>query len=544
MKPIGCIFALTLACLCHHLKGHSQSVDAFDPNVSDSVACGAIQPDGSIIVGGYFTNMTGQSRSRIARMENSGVVDQSFNPGASGPSPTLPYVVNCAALQENGKIVFGGNFNKLGGYSLFGFGRVRSDGIVDPADSGFTVTIGGVTAGATTATVMADGKILIAGGFTMSSTPARTNIAQFHSSGMLDTNFNAIPKGGNVYALAVQEDGKILLGGAFTNLNGQQRMYIGRLNANGSLDESFNPGASGIVNVLAIQTDNKILVGGFFTNLAGIARSRIGRLNSDGTPDMDFNPGVSGSMFPHVLSMILQTDGRILVGGSFTNLGGQVRNYMGRLHTDGSLDTNFVANANNTVLSLSLEADGSVLVGGSFTNLASQPRRFLARLNNPDSAEQNLTYDGTNITWSRSGASPEVWRTNFESSTDGMNWVDLGAGNRVSGGWQMTNVLLSVDSVIRARGFVRGGIYNGSSWYVECLSRPIIIQSGANFGMLSNQFGFDVLAGLGQAIVIESSSNLLHWSAVLTNVMKSSPFYFSDTSVSDVSWKYYRAVIQ
>src|SRR5439155_18964438 len=93
----------------------------------------------------------------------------------------------------------------------------------------------------------------------------------------------------SVYALAVQPDGKILVGGSFTNLGGAQRTNIARLNANGSLDLTFGltviGRALGDVLGLVVQGDGKILVGG---------DGGVRRLNSDGAFDTGFNPGVSG----------------------------------------------------------------------------------------------------------------------------------------------------------------------------------------------------------------------------------------------------------
>src|SRR5258708_33167490 len=63
--------------------------------------------------------------------------------------------------------------------------------------------------------------------------------------------------------------------------------------AQSPLPGSFNPGADNVVQSLAVQADGKILVGGFFSALGGQSRSYIGRLNADGTLDTNFNPGAS-----------------------------------------------------------------------------------------------------------------------------------------------------------------------------------------------------------------------------------------------------------
>jgi hypothetical protein len=129
-----------------------------------------------------------------------------------------------------------------------------------------------------------------------------------------------------------------MLGGGGTGTT--PRNYIGRLNPDGSLDTSFDPGANGSVGAIALQPDGKILVGGDFTTLGGggtgtTPRKYIGRLNPDGSLDTSFNPGADG----YVHALALQSggsDGKILVGGDFTTLGGGgtgaiTRNHIARL---------------------------------------------------------------------------------------------------------------------------------------------------------------------------------------------------------------------
>jgi hypothetical protein len=177
--------------------------------------------------------------------------------------------------------------------------------------------------------------------------------------------------------------------------------------------------------------------------------------------------------------LALQADGKILLGGAFTWLGGQTRNYSGRLNSDGSLDTAFNPGANNTVDSQALQMDGKILVGGDLTMLGGQARRYIGRLNNTDSAIQNLTYDGSNLWWQRGGTSPEVWRTTFDVTSFGIDWTSLGAGVRVSNGWQLAGVRLPSPCTVRARGFTTDGAV--SSWFVEQLLE--LPSAGPNLGV-------------------------------------------------------------
>lgn len=153
----------------------------------------------------------------------------------------------------------------------------------------------------------------------------------------------------------------------------------------GSLDLTFDPGigADGDVTAAAVQADGKILIGGSFRNINGVVRNGIARLNADGSVDVGFDPGAGAS--PGVYRLAVQGDGKIVVGGGFNAVGGVARNRAARLNADGSVDATFNpgTGANNWVLALALQPDGKVLVGGSFTAVNGVGRMHLARLN-PD----------------------------------------------------------------------------------------------------------------------------------------------------------------
>ncbi len=105
------------------------------------------------------------------------------------------------------------------------------------------------------------------------------------------------------------------------------------------LDTSFNPGTDLTVLTLAVQADGKILVGGWFTTLNGQGHNSLGRLNPDGTLDTSFNPGLlPGSS---VWSLSVQANGGILVGGRLSTLEAAFPFSICRLNSDGVLDPSF-----------------------------------------------------------------------------------------------------------------------------------------------------------------------------------------------------------
>lgn len=216
-------------------------------------------------------------------------------------------------------------------------------------------------------------------------------------AGSLDQSFNATEAGnyvgdgafgGPVRAILHQPDGRLLLGGSFINYNEVPAGKVARVNVDGTADATFQtwPGCNGEVYAMALQPDGKVIIGGLFTHYNGVPRSCIARLHSDGSLDTDFDPGNGITGMPgqtRVNSIALLNDGKILLAGNFTAYGGTTRNHVVRVNADGSLDTTFDPGAGpdegvNVVKGLT---NGKVLIGGPFTSFSGTPRGSIARLN-------------------------------------------------------------------------------------------------------------------------------------------------------------------
>ncbi len=187
---------------------------------------------------------------------------------------------------------------------------------------------------------------------------------------------------GTIRVAVVQADGKILIGGEFTTLapNGGAavaRNYIARLNTDGSLDTAFNPNANNFVLSLAVQTDGKVLAGGTYSTIGGQARNSLARLDATTGAADAFDPNANS----FVQALAVQSDGKIVAGGAFTSIGGQARNFIARLDPTTGLADSFNPNANNVIRVLTLQStDGKILAGGLFSNIGGQARSFIARL--------------------------------------------------------------------------------------------------------------------------------------------------------------------
>lgn len=193
-----------------------------------------------------------------------------------------------------------------------------------------------------------------------------------------------------VNATALQTDGKLIVGGNFTMYNGVSRNCIARINKNGTLDHSFDPKASFSdmfpsysptnVEALAIQTDGKIILSGNFLKYNGFICNGLVRVNSDGSIDKSFNVG-SGLNAP-AFKIIIQTDGKILIAGSFTSYNGVSRNRIARINSNGSLDTTFKTGTgfNNYVRTIALLNNGKIMAGGMFNSYNGTTAVRIARL--------------------------------------------------------------------------------------------------------------------------------------------------------------------
>ncbi len=224
------------------------------------------------------------------------------------------------------------------------------------------------------------GKILVAGDFNSMGGQPRDRIARLNPDGTPDPDFAPVVNG-SVTCMAVLADGGIIIGGDFSTVGGQSRQRLARLNEDGTLDENFNPGISGgsspYLHCMALQADGKLLIGGTFTSVGGTGRSRIARLNPDGTLDAAFNPGANGT----VRTVAIQADGKIVAGGQFGTFAGGTRAYIARVGADGVLDADFDPVMNSYVNCLALQKDGKIVVGGEFNLVGTVARNFAARLN-------------------------------------------------------------------------------------------------------------------------------------------------------------------
>jgi uncharacterized delta-60 repeat protein/uncharacterized repeat protein (TIGR01451 family) len=352
----------------------------------------ALQPDGKVLAGGNFSFVNNYPLSDLARLNTDGSVDSSFLSGQAGADGTVCAVLSqssAAGGTNDGPIVLVGDFTNVDSVPRHGIARLNLNGSLDStfnpgfgADSGIYAIIQMPTNQFPTPT------FVIGGNFANYDGTSMGGVARITTSGQLDPTFNPGPgvtsTNGAVHALALQANGQVIVGGDFTVFNSLPYHHLVRLNLDGSVDTTFNPdtGAdiSGSVQAILVQPDGKIVIGGVFTNVNGVALNHIARLNQDGTLDPAFNVGVGANNT--VIALALDSQQRILVAGQFTTASGVSRNGITRLNPDGTVDPtiNFGAGANGYVNTIAIQANDEINLGGLFTSFGGVAQNNFTRL--------------------------------------------------------------------------------------------------------------------------------------------------------------------
>ncbi|MDK9718388.1 MAG: hypothetical protein OEL57_10860 [Trichlorobacter sp.] len=386
-------------------------------------------PD-KIVVGGWYSSIINGNTplyhdARIFILEAGDGAYRSLLTFKSGPTNTEGSThsdVFALAGRSDGQPLAGGSFTQNYSNEDYYYGLCLFSNTTWQPVSTYKPVVGG-QADVRTLTLQGDGKLIAGGSFYLVNSVAKNGVARFSTSGTLDTTLSVpVTAGGVVTGVLVRSDGKLVMGGSFNDIADQTykdlalmsttgtleasayagginalALYPGdkvltalyhspgvrRLNADLSIEDTatFNPG-SGItnqqvapfydfdrVNAVAVQTDGKILVAGSFFSFSGVSVQNILRLNSDGSIDNTFVSPAFTAYYgrSEVFAIAVQPDNKILLAGCFATVGGVASPTVVRLNSNGSVDSTFqtpFANQGSTAYALALQPDGRILVGG------------------------------------------------------------------------------------------------------------------------------------------------------------------------------------
>ena len=387
------------------------------PALSTEAFWFSMAPDGSVIVPPEFgTTYNGNPIYSWLKFDSSGALDGSF----SGPQFQTASFPDRFAVLPSGKILTWGRFANVGGVWVPGIVRMNTDGSVDSAFSAPSIAS---NSSVVFAEVADDGKILVA----IVDPNGQRTIQRLLPDGAQDTSFTIDPTLGDLNGMEIGQlgDGRVLVWSTSPQRLIDDSTGIARLLTNGTIDSTFDPGetlpAFGAVYRNGDNSIRRLMVGNFreltvdgnggiiarstvgsYPEFAGTLQHTILRLLPNGLRDTNFNapeitwgtfvgyptvtdantnggnPGqveayYSGTPFEGALA---QADGKVIVYGSFTFMGGQYLPGIARLNTDGSLDTSFAIgsgaqflaapNRFGQVTDVSLAPNGQLWVSGFF----------------------------------------------------------------------------------------------------------------------------------------------------------------------------------
>lgn len=431
--PTKLIFLLLLTIEC---SVFSQSV-VNDPifnigtGFDNLVRTSSVQQDEKIIVGGEFTNFNGEPANYIARLNPDGTIDETFNVGSG-----FDGWVWATEIQPDGKILIGGNFSSYNGMPRSRIIRLNQDGSVDNSFIAEAV-VGAVRS----LCLQPDGKILVGGSFTSFNNTTANRLIRLNSNGSNDLTFNSGSglQGGNpatvAYCISLQDDGKIIIGGSFSFFNGIESYNIVRVNPDGSFDDTFNTGLGFNNQVwgLDIQSNNLILVGGYFEMYNENAASHLARLYNDGTLDntFDIGSGANGNVY----DIVAKDNGQILVAGAFDIFNQIPATNIVQLNSTGQIDNSFDTglgfdngNLLSQIKTISVQQSGKIVAGGVFTSFQGVSKMNVAILIASDTTIfaticENETYELNGEIYSEEGQFIQV--LNNQNDTDSVIILNL-----------------------------------------------------------------------------------------------------------------------
>ena len=262
--------------------------------------------------------------------------------------------------------------------SFFTLNFFAQDGLIDSAFDPGTSANNSITS----LQERADGKIAITGIFTTYQGQPRVGVALLNSDGTIDNSFVPFSNSLGVYVIyyqiKFQPDNKLIIYGEENGVK-----VIRRLMPDGSIDSSFSATINSNITELFIDTDGKIIIAGNFTNVSGVPRNGIARLHTTGNVDATFYPGTGVTGGNYIYAIGKQSSGKYVLGGYFINYDGYSVNNFLRINNDGSFDNTFQSGiaASGTISSISILSDDKIIISGGLAFYDGVAANKIARLN-------------------------------------------------------------------------------------------------------------------------------------------------------------------
>lgn len=392
-----------------------------------------VRPDGKILVHGDFTYLNGEPVRNMALLNADGSVDTHFKINQS------TYFIKDFVVQSTGKIIVSQG-NSATNNIFFNVARLNEDGTADNSfstnltltnfvflnsdmlDNVFvanritvfrldpngqidpTFVFSNLTnnSGILKTAVQPDGMLLLSVHRAVPLSPSTPafQIERYDLTGAKDNSFSSPIADNQISSIFVRKNGNIAVTGYFSAMGGETGNAM-QLNQDGSLRTSLITANSYIMRSVYEDSHENLFITGGFTQIndnATFQRSIV-KLDTDNQFDATFKVSVSSLRL--VTSTGIQKDGRLIVGGSFENVGvGDDTLKLIRINLDGSPDGDFKPVINRTmpntsVSEMAIQDDNKIIVSGF--NLFENASPTFGRLN-PDGAFDNTFLVGTGPT--------------------------------------------------------------------------------------------------------------------------------------------------
>lgn len=365
---------------------------SFTPQLNGGVGYMQILPDQKILIAGGFTTINGQTSRNLARLNQDGSLDTSFNANWLGGQNNLSVSIFSMDVQADGKILVSGAFPYNNGATLpVRIFRLNADGSQDNTMTSipFVEIPDNIAGRPRKVQQMPDGKMLVCGNFDTANGNAKRDLARYNSDGSYDATFTTALNE-DCYDLELQPDGKYLVAGRYSTVNGNPREGLTRFNPDDTVDTSFNA-----VTFSGTQTDEYKGIelhadGTIYAFHQYSITNNLLRLNPDGSLKIKYNADVDIPSVSAPGDVEVTADGKVLavgdyfVAGNTDNQGQYFNRFMPDGRHDGSIGDLEFFGGGNPVRTVEVAADGKVIVGGIYTNIfqdgVSISRLYLSRL--------------------------------------------------------------------------------------------------------------------------------------------------------------------
>ena len=336
-----------------------------------------IQNDGKILFEGQFTHINDSIvDKRIVRLNSDGSLDNSFKSNRRGIETDID-------LDKDGKIILSGY---LGDSSTWGVVRLNDNGTIDTTFTRYHTT---ERRRVKKLFVLPDGGFLLIE--SEHSNYKQLQFVRLNSNGTIDTEFTSPEVKRRLYwgvylMFHQMADDKMILFGDFSEVNGKETRGVFRINLDGTVDDSFDWGFQGNPSASTIKklNENSIIATGDISNANGINTQGVVKIFSDGTFDNNFLERTDLDFLTSSLYDVEESmNGQFYVAGDFSRIRDHETENIARINSDGSVDTTFSISGISleSIRTILVQEEGKIIIGGEFQGINGVNISNFARLN-------------------------------------------------------------------------------------------------------------------------------------------------------------------